>query len=197
VATELLSSRKGRIPRIDLMRTRREEQARARQTCRRDLVGLGALCVLAGGVFVPLSLRALTLQAQVRKAQRAAQSELHQVEQNAQTTGDVDARLAQWARFIKSGNQRIVWCDALHSLVAPMPPQIAVEHIQLDGKGDAITATLTGSGENIGVVRDYVGALERGAGLRQAHLAGASLDATFGPEAAKFTVNAQAGKAEK
>ena len=72
-----------------------------------------------------------------------------------------------------------------------------MEHIQLDGKGDTITATLSGSGENVGAVRDYVGALERETGLRQAHLTEASSDATFGPEAAKFTVSAQAGKAEK
>jgi Tfp pilus assembly protein PilN len=179
------------------MRAWRDEGARVRQSCRRDLIGLGALCILACGVFVPLSLCALTLQAQVRKAQRAAQSELRLVEQNAQTSGGMDTRLAQWARFTKSCNQRLVWRDALHSLVAPIPPQIAVEHIQLDGKGDAITATLTGTGENIGVVRNYVGALEQGAGLRQAHLTGVSSDAIFGPKAAKFTVSAQAGKAEK
>ena len=176
------------------MEARREEQARARQSCRRDLVWLGALCILAGSVLIPLSLRAVSLQAQVRKAQSAAQSELHQVEQNAQTVGTADTRLAQWARFTKSRNQRLAWRDALHSLTAPIPTQAAVDHIQLDGKGDTITATISGSGENIGVVREYVGALGRDTRLRQAHLTGTSSDLTFGPEAAKFTVSTQAGR---
>ena len=119
------------------------------------------------------------------------------MEQSAQTSGDVDARLAQWARFTKSRNQRLVWRDTLHALVAPIPAQIAVEHVQMDGKGETITATLSGSGESVGVVREYVGALANGAGLRQPHLTGASADPAFGPDAAKFTVSAQAGKAEK
>ena len=35
----------------------------------------------------------------------------------------------------------------------------------MDGKGETITATMSGSGENIGVVREYVGALARGSGI--------------------------------
>lgn len=194
VASEQFAARKGRIPRIDLMGARRDEQASARRTCSRDLRALGALCLMAGGVLVPLSLRALALQAQVREAQRAAQSALRQVEQNAETSGHTDIQMAQWARFIKSCNQRVLWRDALHSLTAPIPSQIAVDHIQLDGKGENITATLSGSGENIGAIREYVGALGRDMGLRQAHLTGSSSDLTFGPAAAKFTVSTRAGK---
>ena len=196
MASELFAPHKGRIPRIDLMMARCERQTQALKACRRDVCALAALCALAL-VSVPLSLRVLMARTQAVSKQNAALARLQRDAQTAPDgSGDMDARLAQWTRFTKSRAQRLVWRDTLHSLVAPLPPRIAAEHIQLDGKGDAISATLSGSGENIGVVREYVQALERGAVLRQPHLTSASSNPTFGPDAASFLVSAKAGKPE-
>ena len=196
MASELFAPHKGRIPRIDLMIARREQQATALKMCRRDLSLLAALAALAS-VAVPLSLRGAWLKAKAVKAQNAALSRLQKDAPDAPLSTDIDVRLAQWTRWTKSRGQRQVWRDALHAFIAPVSSEMAVEHIQLDAKGETILASLGGSSENIRVVREYVKALEQGGALRQPHLTGASSDFTFGPTAAKFLVSAQAGKADK
>lgn len=158
------------IPLVDLNRERREERRGTLRRSHRHMAAFlvtGALTVM---VPLPLTLQALALRGECRKAERQAAGVRQRLQSVTTVSGAMDSKITRWQQLLHSQQARHAWEVTLPAFAACLPADVSLEQVQIFDKGDGAQIQLQGSAGTMGDLRTFTAALARSSVFAKLHL---------------------------
>lgn len=158
------------LPLVDLSRERREERRSVLRCSRRHAAGLILITALTLTVPLPLTLQALTLRRECQKAEHQAAGVQLRMQSMTSTSGEMDARIAQWTQLSQSQQARHAWEAMLPSLAVCLPDDVSLQQVEISHKDKSAQAQLLGSAQTMAGLRTFTAALSRSSIFAHLHL---------------------------
>lgn len=177
------------LPRLDLGRARREERLGILGRSRRQIAALAALLIGGPCLLVPSTQQILEMRAQTAQSARQVAAVNAQWQRVSQTDGQADARISVWTRYQQSRDSRRVWNDALPTLAAALPAEVALQRAQITKDTDSAQFAAQGTAETMGALRLFLGRLTASPLFANIRLDETTTDTSAGPHDVAFKIS--------
>ena len=176
------------FPVADLYRERREERTRLLKSCRRQAACMVGLAVGASMLLGPLTVQALRVRSDLRRATTQRSKVDEEVRRIEQTGTGLNAITARYQRLEKSRNQRLAWERMLAQIGNATPSSVWLERLQMKDGPERGSLTLSGSADSMSVLQGFIAALFRTPGITKVSLTETASDPLAGTTGLKFSL---------